>query len=284
MTTIEPERRDWLAVARERTGRSQESLARYLGVSSKTVSYWERGLNTPRVEIRPDLAEALGLTIDELSRRLGLASEQTANGTGGNVFESITGWLSMFVRAEQSAYAIWTFEVTTLPALCQTAGYARAVEETGHRPFSPDEINDLVRTRLARAAVLDTAEFTALIPGPLLGAVTGSPTVMVEQMAHLRDLADRPNVTLLVIDPEHMAAAPGRFTLLATSSPVPDTAIEVGLRGPSYTEGATATADYVRLFDHLASWALGPEASRARIARTADRFAAMTTLQKGTHP
>lgn len=281
------DRRTWMADARERAGRSQESLAHLLGVSAKTISHWERGLSTPRADMRAELADALGFTMDELSRRLGVASAPdpaTLNGNSNGAFGTITSWLSMIIRAEQSAHAIWALAMASLPALCQTADYARAVELGGHRQFTPDEIDDLVAARLARAAVLDRADFTALIAAPLLDATVGGPEVMAEQLAHLLALADRPTVTLLVIDAEHLYATPGPFTLLATAGPAPDTAIEAGLKGPISHEGPVAAADHAALFDHLVSLARDREASRAAIARAVARFAAMAATNQRGNP
>jgi hypothetical protein len=238
----------------------------------------------PRVDIRPDLAETLGFTMDELGRRLGIAAAPEPAELNGNVspFAAITGWLTMFVRAEQSAYAIWTLVTHALPALCQTAGYARAVEMSGHRQFTDEEIEDLVERRLERAAVLDSADYVALIAAPLLDARQGGPEAMAEQMAHLLDLAARPNVTLHVIDHEHLSATPGEFTLLATAGPAADMATEGGVNGDRFEDGPRAAANHVRLFDHLRSLARDPDASRFLIARSADRFAALATTMKGT--
>lgn len=287
MTAAQNERRDWLAEARERAGRSQDSLGDLLGVTGKTVSHWERGVSIPRPDVRAELAKALGFTMDELCRRLGLTSapeQASLNGDGPGVFGAITGWLSMIVRAEQSAYAIWTLAVTALPALCQTPGYAHTLESGGHRDFPPHEVDEMVRARLERAAVLDRATYTALIAAPLLEACAGGPDVMAEQLAHLLDLADQPNVTLQVLDVEHLYATPGEFSLLATAGTEPDTAVEIGVRGPIYAEGPVATLDHAALFAHLASLARDPEASRVAIARAADRFAAMATTatKRGT--
>jgi DNA-binding XRE family transcriptional regulator len=276
-----------MATARERAGLSQDALAHTLGVTAKTIGHWEGGHSTPRPALRLHLAKLLGFTMDELTRRLGLdiAPDQAAlNGASAGAFASITEWLSMLVRAEQSAYAIWTLDTHAFPALCQTAGYARIVEKSGHWPFTPEEVDELVRKRLDRAAVLDRADYTALIAAPLLDAVVGNPDVMADQFAHLLALADRPNIVLQIIDVDHLFAAPGRFTLLATAGPDPDMAAESGVRGPTYTEGAAATAEYVRLFNHLASKARDPEASRAAITRSADRFAALAATIKRGNP
>lgn len=53
---------------REQAGLSQEALARRVGVSSKTVSNWERGTNVASLTVpqMKALCEALGVTLDEL--------------------------------------------------------------------------------------------------------------------------------------------------------------------------------------------------------------------------
>lgn len=52
--------------ARKEKGMTQKALAEKLGISDRTVSKWERGAGFPDVSILPDLAEALGLSINEL--------------------------------------------------------------------------------------------------------------------------------------------------------------------------------------------------------------------------
>ncbi len=53
---------------REQAGLSQEALARLVGVSSKTVSNWERGTNVASLTVpqMKALCEALGVTLHEL--------------------------------------------------------------------------------------------------------------------------------------------------------------------------------------------------------------------------
>lgn len=53
---------------REQAGLSQEGLARLVGVSSKTVSNWERGSNVASLTVpqMKALCEALGVTLSEL--------------------------------------------------------------------------------------------------------------------------------------------------------------------------------------------------------------------------
>jgi DNA-binding XRE family transcriptional regulator len=271
-----------MATARERAGLSQDALAHTLGVTAKTIGHWEGGHSTPRPALRLHLAKLLGFTMDELTRRLGLdiAPDQAAlNSNGVGPFEAATGWLPMFVRAEQTAHTIRTLAIVALPALCQTEDYARAIEARGHYQWSPDEVDQLIVQRLDRAAVLDRADFTALIAANLISLDTGEADVMAEQMNHLLNLTGRPNVTLRLIDPVHLAATPGQFTVLGTTGPTADTAAEIGLNGATSHEGPAFAAGHAALFDHLLSLSNDPETSRALIAESADRFAALVTMK-----
>ncbi|MDY6786277.1 MAG: helix-turn-helix transcriptional regulator [Cyanobacteriota bacterium] len=58
---------------RERAGLSQEALARQIGVTSKTVSNWERGVSPASLTIPQikALCRALNVTLEELPDRLG---------------------------------------------------------------------------------------------------------------------------------------------------------------------------------------------------------------------
>lgn len=53
---------------RESTGMTQTELAEKLGVSQQAVSFWENGDRYPRTADLPRIADALGVTIDELLR------------------------------------------------------------------------------------------------------------------------------------------------------------------------------------------------------------------------
>ncbi|QQE67727.1 transcriptional regulator (plasmid) [Leptolyngbya sp. BL0902] len=57
-----------LKLLREQAGLSQEALARIVGVSSKTVSNWERGTSVASLTVpqMKALCNALGVTLNEL--------------------------------------------------------------------------------------------------------------------------------------------------------------------------------------------------------------------------
>jgi DNA-binding XRE family transcriptional regulator len=55
-----------LARRRLTIGYTQERLAEVLGVYPSTVGRWERGVQVPQPWQRPDLAKALGVTLERL--------------------------------------------------------------------------------------------------------------------------------------------------------------------------------------------------------------------------
>lgn len=48
-------------------GMTQEALAKKIGVCRRTVLSWERGVRTPRFDVAVRLAEALGVSANELT-------------------------------------------------------------------------------------------------------------------------------------------------------------------------------------------------------------------------
>jgi transcriptional regulator with XRE-family HTH domain len=57
-----------IAELRQRAGLSQRDLARLLDLDETSISHWENGLSSPKGSRLPAVAEALGVTIDDLFR------------------------------------------------------------------------------------------------------------------------------------------------------------------------------------------------------------------------
>ena len=55
-----------IAELRRQQGMTQLELAGKMGVTDKAVSKWERDLSCPDINSLPDLAEILGVSVDEL--------------------------------------------------------------------------------------------------------------------------------------------------------------------------------------------------------------------------
>ncbi len=55
-----------ISTLRKNKGLTQEELAHMLNVSAQAVSKWENDITCPDISLLPELAEILGVTIDEL--------------------------------------------------------------------------------------------------------------------------------------------------------------------------------------------------------------------------
>lgn len=69
-------RRQRLAERRQAVGLTQEALAERLGVDRSTIVRWEAGTASPQAWMRPSLAAAIHITIDELDSLLTRRTEQ----------------------------------------------------------------------------------------------------------------------------------------------------------------------------------------------------------------
>ena len=65
---------------RKNKGMTQEQLAQRVGVTAQAVSKWENDLSCPDISILPQLAEALGVTTDELLGKVQLRSLAVEDG------------------------------------------------------------------------------------------------------------------------------------------------------------------------------------------------------------
>lgn len=57
-----------IAALRKEKGLTQQQLADLLNLSNKTISKWESGMGSPDISNLPPLADALGVSVDELLR------------------------------------------------------------------------------------------------------------------------------------------------------------------------------------------------------------------------
>ena len=76
-----------IAAYRKQAGLTQAGLAEKLNYSDKAVSKWERDLACPDIHTLPALAEALGLSVDELMQ--GKRGRLSENGRTGVILNTM---------------------------------------------------------------------------------------------------------------------------------------------------------------------------------------------------
>jgi len=106
------------------------------------------------------------------------------------------------IRIENEASAIYNFEPLVVPGLLQTADYARAVIGAGNKEYAEGAVDQLVRTRMGRQALLsrhDGPTLAVIVDEMVLRRPIGDGGVMYGQLHHLVNMANRPRVQIRVV-------------------------------------------------------------------------------------
>jgi transcriptional regulator with XRE-family HTH domain len=188
---------------------SQEALAAKLGYDRSVIAKAETGERPPSPEVADALeAELLpGGPAGFVGRLAKLA--RRADGP-------VPSWFESWLEAEREAHTLRLWSPVLVPGLLQTAEYARALFlAAGH---DEDTAGELVAARLARQAILERPRpphVVAVLDESMLHRLIGSPQVMADQLAHIAEESERPNLSIQVIpsDTGANAGLSGAFDL-----------------------------------------------------------------------
>ncbi|OLF06170.1 transcriptional regulator [Actinophytocola xinjiangensis] len=196
---------------------------------------------------------------------------------------AIQGWLrqyhaelpeeyAAYISFEDEAQRVRNYESLLLPGLLQTERYARAVIR-GVLPTATDaEVEDRVRARMERQAVLtkkSRLKLWAVVDEASLHRMVGGPEVMLDQLNHLASAMNEPNITLQVI--RYSAGAhpgmPGQFSILEFADPMDTDLIYVdSMAGDFFLESDVKISHFRTSFDTLVAVAASPIDSASLIA------------------
>lgn len=183
--------------AREKKEMTQTALAKAVFASDSLVAAWESGRRVPKPQYIDKLIGTLG--IDPMLARM-----------IAELVDSVAPeWLGKLLEIEARATSLLTYQPLLVPGLLQTPDYAREVLLKSGR-HSPD-VDELVQARLERQTILtldDPPMFVVIMDEMVLRRPIGGPKVMNEQLAHLLEVAERPDVMLQVV-PLGAGAYPG---------------------------------------------------------------------------
>ncbi|MCO6007546.1 helix-turn-helix transcriptional regulator [Actinoallomurus purpureus] len=183
--------------AREQMGMTQAALAKAIFASDSLVAAWESGRRVPKPKYVAPLVEILG--IDAILARM--------------ISELVTSdapeWLGRLLELEGRSSSLSTYQPLLVPGLLQTEDYAREVLHRSGRHY-PD-VDELIQARLERQSILTTDNpplLVAIMDESVLRRPVGGPGVMREQLAHLIEVADRPDAVIQIV-PSDVGAYPG---------------------------------------------------------------------------
>lgn len=145
-----------------------ETLREYFVVQLRRFRH-DRGLSQAQLAERINFSPGLISMVETLQRAPTAdftAACDAALDTGGALTnllpmiarEAYPKWFQSFVALEGEAKTIEGFEVQLVPGLLQTEEYARAVFQPDWPPRDPTELDERLKARLERQAILDRAE------------------------------------------------------------------------------------------------------------------------------
>ncbi len=243
---------------------SQEALAAKFGFDRSVVSKAETGDRPPTDDVLAAWCE-----VCQLDEELFTGLVKLARSSDG----PIPTWFEDWLAAERAAHTLRLWSPMLVPGLLQTAEYAHALYlATG---LDEDAAQEHVTVRLDRQAALDRTKpphVVAVLDESVLHRLIGSPQIMGDQLTHLAELYERPDVSIQVLPSETGANAglSGAFDLASG-----DGAPEV-LRMEAVEDVTVETRSLVRraanIFDRVRADALPRAASRALILEAAEQW------------
>lgn len=172
-------------------------------------------------------------------------------------------------RMESDAKVIRNYEPLFVPALLQTGDYARAVLTACNPELATGAVDQLVRTRINRQAILacgDAPMVYAIIDEMVLRRPIGAGGCMYGQLQHLAGVAERSLVQVRVV-PFTAGANPGMDgPVVIMEFDAQPTLVHVEFRGVNgFVEDPAEVRSAKVAWRELSSMALSPEDSKQLI-------------------
>jgi transcriptional regulator with XRE-family HTH domain len=259
-----------LAGFREDAGFAQDQAARALGFSAAKLSRIEsgKGRRPPAESDVRALLELYGTDAYEASVLLQLLRRAGEPGWWQRYDKRLMPeWFDRLVGLQEAAAAIRTFEIQYVPGLLQTPDYTRAVVERGLPAAAASEVRRRVELRTRRAELLqraDAPQLWAVIDESVLLRILGSREVMRDQLEHLIEMAERPNVTVQIVPLDASGASAPSFPITYLrfgGLDLPDVVYLEHIKSANFLEDRDETEEYRLTLDRLADEALEPRAS-----------------------
>jgi len=258
---------------REAAGISREEAGHAIRASHAKISRLELGRVGFKERDVVDLLTLYGVT-DEAERATVLELMRQANTKvwWQQHSDLLPNWFETYLRLEQVAKVIRTYQLQFVPGLLQSEEYARAVIGHGHSR-STDELDRRVQLRMERQQMLHQPEaphLWAVIDEAALTRPFGPTRVMRDQLRYLLEASAAPNIHVQVLpfrSGAH-AAAGGSFSILRFAEPdLPDVVYLEQLTSAVYLDKRADVEDYVLIMERVTVQAETPAQSRETLRR-----------------
>jgi transcriptional regulator with XRE-family HTH domain len=260
-----------------------DEVAQRLGWSASKVSRVENA----RIRLKPgDVELLLGLyeVSDEQRDKLISLAEEDSHKRWWDAYADILSPDHLtLISFEAEASSALNYEPMVMPGLLQTERYARQVIHMWRTvmPTPPPELERRLEVRLTRQRIISShnpIKLSVIIDEAVLRRQIGERAVMYEQLHHLAEVSERPNVKLqiLPLSGQHVTSAGPLMSLR-----IPDFGDVVYLEdfsdGHLYIDDAALIYQHALVFEELSQASLSFDDSRQLIRRTADELWAQDT-------
>ncbi|MGW2663335.1 helix-turn-helix domain-containing protein [Nocardia tengchongensis] len=281
---------------RERSQKSMLTAGLAIDVSPPTILRLEDGLpskiSTPQIERLLDIyqisfaerTEALEMW-DLVKRQDKLAKAQgTSKGWWQGYSDVYKPYFDHYLRLEAAATHMTSHQLVLMPGILQVPEYRRALIRTftpGMSAVDTERLLELAARRQAR--IVDNGlNLVALLSESVLLHQPGGTRVLAEQLHHLAEISERPNVSIRVIrhsvgtNPGHVVLS---FTLLefppmASRLVEPPVVYIEGAEGALYLERGDVIDRYRQAISGIQAVALSEEDTRDLVLRSAKECSA----------
>jgi transcriptional regulator with XRE-family HTH domain len=252
-----------LQAARAKAAMSRDELAQRINYSTSLIAMIESKQRIPRLDFAQRCDKALGTsgTLARLQEYVRLSP--------------LPAWFRPYAEIEATATQLRSWQPSFVDGLLQTEAYARYVLSS--RPnTSEDGTDQLLAARMERQLILDRETpplLWAVLDEQALHRLVGGPTAMREQLAHLLDLSQRPNINIQVVPYSAGAhyALLGAFAIADVDDTTRVAYLETVTEG-YILERPSAVAEVMVIFDTVRAEALSRTASRDLIRKRAEEL------------
>lgn len=274
-----------LRALRVEAGLTVRAAAKELERSEPTLWRMEAGQVAVRALDVEQMCRLYGAKEDMTKALMALARETKAKGWWQGYGDVVPEWFDLYVGLEAAANRIAWYESELVPGLFQTPDYARVLISADHSDAEDEEINRWVQLRMGRQAILrrpiDPPVLQVALRESVLRCPVGGNAVMANQLDHLAEMSELPNVSLRVAPFAvglHPGMMSGPFEVLrfpvngGGQESEPPTVYADIYTGAIYLDKPHEVERYDQAFGEIWETALGEGASRDLIRQAAEEL------------
>jgi transcriptional regulator with XRE-family HTH domain len=251
-----------------------EEVADRLMVSATKISRLETGARVARLRDIRDLCDLYGVHEEERGHLMTVAQQSHEP----SWWQQYDLPYSDLIGLETAAAAISDYKSAIVPALLQTAAYAREVLRAALPKPESNLLEQRLEALLTRQHLLTPGQpvrFLFILDEAVLHRAVGGPHVMHEQLRAIIDRAGQANMELRILpfSAGAHAAVESNFCLLEFEEKVSDVIYVEGLLGNVYRKTSLDLDRYRTVLQSLLNVSLTREATNDLVRKIIDQYA-----------